>query len=278
MWVFNIGFSSVSAVSTSCLKCEKVLLTLQLVDHQVQALPDANNIGALLQGKKMPPEAQDLRIIASNYIISFRKRLQNFLGINVKNKTFHRTKREIGFKAGKFRMNMFGNSKFKVPRAVLYSIPAVVALIMFLCCLTFFCDVPHQWQMKWNRRQFIIIYHCFWKQRRSLYMIHIRSDTLLKPGVTDWIRWTSAWEMFHMEQHGKKQIRHAEQNTKVVGNSRTGPLASIQSHKLIYPASYTVHSPKMLPHPLNPPSTLFYVQDSSICSSCISNQPLLLYY
>lgn len=65
MWVFNIGFSSVSAVSTSCLKCEKVLLTLQLVDHQVQALPDANDIGALLQGKKMPPEAQDLRIIGN---------------------------------------------------------------------------------------------------------------------------------------------------------------------------------------------------------------------
>ncbi|XP_067852749.1 uncharacterized protein [Heptranchias perlo] len=57
---------------------------------------------------------------------------------------YHRTKRGILFSVGEVKLNLFGQSKVMMPRSVLYSIPAVIIIVAFLCFLTFYCDVPHR--------------------------------------------------------------------------------------------------------------------------------------
>ncbi|XP_038632107.1 uncharacterized protein LOC119952433 isoform X2 [Scyliorhinus canicula] len=62
-----------------------------------------------------------------------------------RSETNHRTKRGILFTVGKIKFDMLAqSSKIAMPRTVLYSIPAVIAIVGFLCFLTFYCDVPHR--------------------------------------------------------------------------------------------------------------------------------------
>ncbi|XP_048461074.1 uncharacterized protein LOC125484819 isoform X1 [Rhincodon typus] len=58
---------------------------------------------------------------------------------------YRRTKRGIRFKVGKIKLDMLSqSSKIPMPRSVLYSIPVAVAIVGFLCFITFYCDVPHR--------------------------------------------------------------------------------------------------------------------------------------
>ncbi|XP_048461075.1 uncharacterized protein LOC125484819 isoform X2 [Rhincodon typus] len=64
---------------------------------------------------------------------------------NYSNYKYRRTKRGIRFKVGKIKLDMLSqSSKIPMPRSVLYSIPVAVAIVGFLCFITFYCDVPHR--------------------------------------------------------------------------------------------------------------------------------------
>ncbi|XP_048461077.1 uncharacterized protein LOC125484819 isoform X3 [Rhincodon typus] len=137
-------------------------------------------INAFLQGKKLPTGSQNLPLtenihkelanpteLSANVLTSIRNEIHNFLKNNFENKKmttitavvrqyaqliqapvlpeYRRTKRGIRFKVGKIKLDMLSqSSKIPMPRSVLYSIPVAVAIVGFLCFITFYCDVPHR--------------------------------------------------------------------------------------------------------------------------------------
>ncbi|XP_067852750.1 uncharacterized protein [Heptranchias perlo] len=141
-------------------------------------------ISAFLQGKKMPPGSQDMSIIENIHeklsnvtelqrttITAVVRRYAQLTQDAVTpgqlcncannvhlvhcgtcktrdetcpSEMYHRTKRGILFSVGEVKLNLFGQSKVMMPRSVLYSIPAVIIIVAFLCFLTFYCDVPHR--------------------------------------------------------------------------------------------------------------------------------------
>ncbi|XP_048461078.1 uncharacterized protein LOC125484819 isoform X4 [Rhincodon typus] len=171
LWVSAFGLSSVSIVETYCLKCEKKIQpTLKLIDYQIQLYPSGSNyvrqltfINAFLQGKKLPTGSQNLpltenihkelanptelyqRCNYSNYIRLVHCGTCKTRNVACLSGKYRRTKRGIRFKVGKIKLDMLSqSSKIPMPRSVLYSIPVAVAIVGFLCFITFYCDVPHR--------------------------------------------------------------------------------------------------------------------------------------